>query len=65
MKKIHLKFSLLLVGIVILSMISAKVKQETKQAVHENAKAYLNEQDKSENKEYRYYLSVFQIFNAQ
>lgn len=65
MKKIHLKFSLLLVGIVILSMISAKVKQETKQAVQENAKAYLNEQDKSENKEYRYYLSVFQIFNAQ
>lgn len=65
MKKIHLKFSLLLSGIIILALVSTKLKLEAKQAVQQNTEKYLNTESKSENKEYRYYLKVFQTFNAQ
>ncbi|MAC94364.1 MAG: hypothetical protein CMC96_02565 [Flavobacteriales bacterium] len=65
MKKIHLKFSLLLSGIIILALVSTKLKLEAKQAVRQNTEKYLNTESKKENKEYRYYLKVFQTFNAQ
>lgn len=65
MKKIHLKFSLLLSGIIILALVSTKLKLEAKQVVRQNTGKYLNAEGKKENKEYRYYLKVFQTFNAQ
>lgn len=63
--KIHLKFSLLLSGIIILALVSTKLKLEAKQAVRQNTEKYLKPESKSENKEYRYYLKVFQTFKVQ
>lgn len=65
MKKIHLKFSLLLSGIIILALVSTKLELEAKQAVRQNTEKYLKTEGKTENKEYRYYLKVFQTFKIQ
>lgn len=65
MKKIHLKFSLLFGGLIVIAVLSAKIKFETRQAVQENAEQYFKQKTDQEGKPYRYYLQIFKLFNAR
>ncbi len=62
MKKIHLKYSFLLLCFMVALMLFAKVQIETN--VKQSATQFLDQASEKEN-EYRYYLQIFRIFNAQ
>lgn len=65
MKKIHLKYSFLIGGLLVLAVLSAKLRLETKQAVQKSAEQYLEQNANQEETHYRYYLQIFKMFNAQ
>jgi hypothetical protein len=64
MKKIHLKYSLLILCFMVVALFSAMVRTETKQAVKQSASKYFDHGAESD-KEYRYCLQIFKLFNAR
>lgn len=64
MKKIHLKYSLVVLCFILITLISSIFRQEASQLFKEQTSTFV-EQKEASGQAYRYGLNVFKLFNAR